>query len=292
MLLRPIATFLEMIKFQHTVFAMPFALLTACFAAYAGDDARPERFPAQLGWILLALVGARTSAMAFNRLVDQAIDARNPRTADRALPRGLMSRATVWGLTLLAAGLFVLAAAMLNPLALALSPVALMVILGYSFTKRFTALSHFVLGLALAIAPVGAWIAVRGAFHPFPIAVAVGVLFWVAGFDIIYSCQDEMFDRTAGLRSIPVRFGIAGALRIAAVLHAVALLAFLAVWPLGNLGAVYLVGWCAIAVLLVVQHRLVRPDDLQRVNVAFFHVNAAVSAILLLAGLADLFLRR
>lgn len=292
MLLGRVRTFLGMIKFQHTVFALPFAVLTACFAAFWGEGAEPARFGERMAWILAALVGARTAAMAFNRLMDQKFDAQNPRTAERALPRGLISRPAVWGFTFASIALFVTAAAMLNPLALGLAPVALAVILGYSFTKRFTSLSHFVLGFALAIAPVGAWIAVRGTLHPFPVAVAAGVLFWVAGFDIIYACQDEAFDRNSGLHSIPARLGVARALRLAGFLHALSLAAFLALVPLGGLGVWYLAGWILVAALLVVEHRLVRPDDLGRVNQAFFHVNAAVSAILMVAGLADLFSRR
>jgi len=283
---------LEMIKFRHTVFALPFAVLAACFAAFLENGAAPDDFGRRLAWILVAMVGARSSAMAFNRLVDEGFDARNPRTAERALPRGRISRAAVWSFTAASAALFVLAAAMLNPLAFALSPVALAVILGYSFTKRFTALSHFVLGFALALAPIGAWIAVRGDLGLFPAVVGLGVLLWTAGFDVIYACQDEGFDRAAGLRSLPARLGIAGALRLSALLHALSLAAFLALWPIGGLGGWYLAGWVAVAALLVYQHRLVRPDDLARVNQAFFHVNAAVSLILVAAALADLFAGR
>ncbi len=291
-LISRISVLLEMIKFQHTVFALPFAVLAACFAAYGTPEGADAPFWNRMAWILVAMVGARSCAMAFNRLADHAIDARNPRTAVRALPAGRLSRSSVWIFTAASALLFVLAAAMLNPLALALSPLALAIILGYSYAKRVTALSHFVLGLALAMAPIGAWIAVRGDLQAFPLVVGLGVLLWTAGFDILYACQDEAFDRREGLHSVPARVGTARALRWAAALHALSALAFLALVPIAGLGAWYLAGWFAVAGLLVYEHRLVRPDDLGRVNQAFFHVNALISGILMSSGLVDLFSRR
>src|SRR6185436_6751067 len=196
----------------------------------------------------------RSAAMGFNRLADQAIDAKNPRTAGRELPKGLLQRGEVWAFVIVSAGLLVLAAAMLNPLCLALSPVALLIVLGYSYTKRFTSLSHLVLGLGLALAPVGAWLAVRGSFAAAPLVLGSAVLTWVAGFDTIYACQDAAFDREAGLRSLPARLGIARALKVARALHV-----------------------AAVALLLAYEHSLVRADDLRRVDAAFFAVNGWIS---------------
>ena len=261
----------RMIKFSHSVFALPFALASAALAARDGF-----RW-AQLGWIVVAMVGARSAAMGFNRLADQAIDARNPRTAGRELPRGILGRREVWALVLLSAAALVLAAAMLGPLCLALSPVALAIVFGYSYTKRFTALSHVVLGLALAVAPVGAWLAIRGSFSPIAVVIGLAVLAWVAGFDTIYSCQDADFDRQAGLHSLPARIGVPRALLAARAFH-VAAIAFLAVvYPLANLHPVYLVGVAGIAALLAYEHSLVKADDLSRVDAAFFTLNGWVS---------------
>src|SRR5688500_14769589 len=204
----------RMIRFSHTIFAMPFALASAALAAREGF-----RW-SQLGWIVLAMVAARSAAMGFNRLVDHAYDAQNPRTAGRELPTGALGRGEVWVFVAISAAALVAAAALLNPLCLALSPLALSIVLGYSYTKRFTALSHLVLGLALAVAPVGAWLAIRGAFHPVPIVLGLAVLFWVAGFDVIYACQDVAFDRGAGLHSLPARLGVRRALVVARILHA------------------------------------------------------------------------
>ena len=204
----------RMIRFPHSVFALPFALTATLLAAREGGITGGQVF-----WIVVAMVAARSAAMGFNRLVDHAIDARNPRTATRELPRGVVSRPEVLGFVILSSAAFVLAAGMLNSLCLALSPVALAIVLGYSYTKRFTVLSHLVLGLSLAIAPIGAWIAVRGTLDGPALLMGGGVMFWVAGFDIIYSCQDYEVDRGEGLFSIPARFGIKGALVISAVLH-------------------------------------------------------------------------
>jgi 4-hydroxybenzoate polyprenyltransferase len=261
----------RMIRFSHSVFALPFALASAAIAA---GGRVPWR---ELPWIVVAMVGARSAAMGFNRLADEQIDAKNPRTASRELPRGLLSRGEVWLFVLVAAAALVGAAAMLNPLCLALSPVALAIVLGYSYTKRFTSLSHVVLGLALGIAPVGAWLAVRGAFAPPPIVLALAVLCWVAGFDMIYACQDVDFDRREGLRSLPAWLGPARALAVARGLHvlAVGLLASLA--ALAPLHPVYLAGVASVAVLLVYEHSLVSADDLSRVDAAFFTVNGWIS---------------
>jgi len=261
----------RMVKLSHSVFALPFALASAVLA---GGGIVPGR---TLLWIVVAMVGARSAAMGFNRLADQAIDARNPRTASRELPRGVLSRASVWVFVVLSAALLVAAAAMLNPLCLALSPVALAIVFGYSYTKRFTSLSHVVLGLALAIAPVGAWLAVRGRFDATPIVLGLGVLAWVAGFDTIYSCQDAVFDRSVGLHSMPARLGVAGALRMARVLHAIAVVHLAALYGLEPLHPVYLAGVAAVACGLVYEHSLVKADDLSRVDAAFFMVNGWIS---------------
>jgi 4-hydroxybenzoate polyprenyltransferase len=267
---------LEMIKIEHTLFALPFAFLGAVLAA------RGLPSLLQILWIVVAMVGARSAAMAFNRIADRSFDARNPRTASRALPAGLLSVGFVWAFTVAAAGLFVLAAAMLNRLTLILAPVALACVLLYSFTKRWTQFSHLVLGACLSIAPTGAWIAVRGEIgSPVPLLLSLVVLLWTAGFDVLYACQDYDFDRSEGLRSIPARVGIARALWIARVLHAAAFLSLVWVFVTTQLGPVALVGVIATAALLVYQHRLVRADDLSRLNAAFFTTNAFVSVILL-----------
>lgn len=261
----------RMIKFSHSVFALPFALASAALAA---EGRVPWR---ELPWIVVAMVGARSAAMGFNRLADQAIDARNPRTAGRELPQGLLSRREVWLFVALSALALVGAAAMLNPLCLVLSPVALLVVLGYSYTKRFTSLSHLVLGLALSIAPVGAWLAVRGGFAPAPIVLALAVLAWVAGFDTIYSCQDLDFDRREGLRSLPALLGTRRALGVARLLHVAAVILLAALYRLVPLHPVYLAGVAAVAALLVYEHSLVSADDLSRVDAAFFTVNGWIS---------------
>ena len=267
---------LEMIKIEHTLFALPFAFLGAVLAA------RGLPSPWQILWIVVAMVGARSAAMAFNRIADRSFDARNPRTASRALPAGLLSVGFVWAFTIAAAALFVVAAAMLNRLTLILAPVALACVLLYSFTKRWTQFSHLVLGACLSIAPTGAWIAVRGEIgSPVPLLLSLVVLLWTAGFDVLYACQDYDFDRSEGLRSIPARVGIARALWIARALHAAAFLALVWLFLITGLGPVALIGVVATAALLVYQHRLVRTDDLSRLNAAFFTTNAFVSVILL-----------
>lgn len=275
---------LELIKFEHSVFALPFAL-SALLVASAG---RPSGWV--LGWVIVAMVAARSAAMAHNRLADEKLDAQNPRTRDRHLPRGLVSRGEVWALVVGASAVFVLACAMLNRLCLALSPVALAAVLLYSYTKRFTVLTHYLLGLCLAIAPVGAWIAATGAFALEPLVLAAGVVFWVAGFDIIYACQDYEFDRRAGLYSLPAALGIAPALWAARVGHALSVGFLFAFGALCGLGAAYAAGVALIGLLLLYEHTLVRADDLSRVNVAFFTVNGFISMLFLVATGADLLL--
>ncbi|HZN05566.1 MAG TPA: UbiA-like polyprenyltransferase [Pyrinomonadaceae bacterium] len=278
---------LEMIKIEHTLFALPFAFLGAVLAANGVPTGR------QIFWIVAAMVGARSAAMAFNRIADRAFDARNPRTASRALPAGLLSVGFVWAFTIVSAALFLFAAAMLNRLTLILSPIALGSVLLYSFTKRWTQFSHIVLGWCLSLAPTGAWIAVRGEIgSPAPLLLSLVVLLWTAGFDILYACQDYDFDRREGLRSVPARFGVARALWIARGLHAAAFLSLLALYLVTGLGLMAFAGVIATGVLLVYQHRLVRADDLQRLNAAFFTTNAFVSVILLVTFGSAVFLHR
>jgi 4-hydroxybenzoate polyprenyltransferase len=253
-----------MIRFSHSVFALPFALASAALAARGGGVSGR-----QLLWILVAMVAARSAAMGFNRLVDRSLDGRNPRTASRELPSGVLSPAEVTLFVVISAAAFVLAAAMLNPLCLALSPVALAIVFGYSYTKRFTAASQLVLGLSLAIAPVGAWIAIRGRFEAVPLLLAAAVLLWVAGFDTIYACQDVEFDRRVGLHSIPARLGVARALVLARAMHGGAILLLALVYALAPLHPLYLAGVALVAALLAWQHTLVRPNDLSRVMQAF-----------------------
>jgi 4-hydroxybenzoate polyprenyltransferase len=259
-----IVTYGRMIRFSHSVFALPFALTAVVLAAREGGITA-----GQVLWILVAMVAARSAAMGFNRLVDHALDARNPRTAARELPRGVLTRGEVVVFVVLSAAAFVLAAAMLNPLCLLLSPVALAIVFGYSYTKRLTSASHLFLGLALAVAPVGAWLAVRGRFDVVPVVLAAAVLLWVAGFDTIYACQDVEFDRGEGLHSIPARVGVARALILARGVHVLAVLLLLSLYRLAALPPLYLLGVGGVAVLLAWEHSLVRPDDLSRVMQAF-----------------------
>ena len=266
-----------MIKIEHTLFALPFALLGAVLSANGLPTLR------QILWICVAMVGARSTAMAFNRIADKDYDAQNPRTRTRAIPAGLLSVSFVWVFTLVAALLFLLAAAMLNRLTLILAPVALVSLFLYSFTKRWTLLSHLVLGWCLSIAPAGAWVAVRGAIDsPVPLLLSLVVLLWTAGFDVLYACQDYDFDVSANLHSIPRSFGIARSLWIARALHAGAFVALIALYLTTQLGPLALIGVVATGILLIYQHRLVRADDLSRLNAAFFTTNAFVSVILCL----------
>jgi len=275
---------LDLIKFEHTIFALPFALMSAIVAARGWPSAW------QLTWLLAAMVGARSSAMAVNRLVDLEYDRRNPRTADRALPRGLLSPAQVWIFVAFATAVFVLAAVMLNRLTLSLSPLALVIIWGYSFTKRFTAWSHGLLGLCLGIAPVGAWIAVTGRIGWPSLILSAAVIAWTAGFDIIYGCQDLEFDRREGLASLPARWGLSPALAVSAGLHLLTIGCLLWWRAAAGLGNIFLIGLALIAVVLAYEHTLVKPRDLSRANAAFFTANGVVSLALLVFTIADLWL--
>jgi 4-hydroxybenzoate polyprenyltransferase len=285
-LTKNIRTTLEMIKIEHTLFALPFAFLGAVLAA------RGIPTTWQILWITVAMVGARSTAMAFNRIADKNYDARNPRTKMRAIPAGALSVGFVWGFTLIAAAIFFVAAAMLNRLTLILSPIALASVVLYSYTKRWTLLSHLILGWCLAIAPTGAWIAVRGAIDsPTPLLLSLVVMLWTAGFDVLYACQDYDFDRREGLYSIPARFGIARSLWISRMLHAGAFAALVALYFTTNLGILALVGLIATGALLIYQHTLVRANDLSRLNAAFFTTNAFVSVILFLTFGSAVFFR-
>ena len=269
-----VRTWGRMVKFSHSVFALPFALTGAALAA-----ARYGVTWRQVAWIVVAMVSARNAAMGFNRLADHAFDAQNPRTAGRELPRGGLSRGSVWVFTGALAALFVFAAFRLNPLCGTLSPLALLIVFFYSLTKRFTWASHLVLGASLAIAPVGGWLAIAGrpAWIPAWLAVAVG--FWVAGFDTIYACQDAAFDRRAGLFSIPARFGVPRALALARAFHVVAVGAMIAVGMAAGLHGVYWAGLGLVAGVLVFEHRLVRADDLSKVGIAFLNANGLISIL-------------
>jgi len=283
-----IRTTLEMIKIEHTLFALPFALLGAVLAA------RGLPSFSQLLWIAVAMVGARSTAMAFNRIADKDYDARNPRTQARAIPAGKLSVVFVLIFTIAGAGIFFFAAAMLNRLTLILSPLALASVMLYSYAKRWTTLSHLILGWCLAIAPTGAWIAVRGTIDsPAPLLLSLVVLLWTAGFDVLYACQDYDFDRREGLCSIPARFGIARALWISRGLHAGAFAALVLLYFVTNLGLLAFIGVIATGALLIYQHTLVRANDLSKLNAAFFTTNAFVSVILFLSfGSAVLFQHR
>ncbi len=282
--------YLDLVKFHHTLFALPFALLGAALAAFSREGWR-GRVQDWLG-ILLCMATARTAAMAFNRLVDRDYDALNPRTAGRHLPTGRLSVRSVAVFTALCSVAFVASTLLFLPnrWPLLLSCPVLLWLLGYSYTKRFTSLSHFWLGASLSLAPVAAWVALRGGIAWPPVLLALAVLCWVSGFDIIYACQDVAFDHQVGLKSVPGRIGIRAALRLAALCHALMIVALAGLELSYPMGKIFLVGIVAVAVLLFYEHALVRPDDLTRLNLAFFHVNVLISIGILAFGLADLML--
>lgn len=277
-------TTLEMIKIEHTLFALPFAILGALLAARGLPSLE------KLWWITLCMVGARSAAMAFNRLVDRKIDAANPRTSNRAIPSGLLSTQFVQLFTVIASLLFLFAAAQLNTLTLWLSPIALGSVLCYSYTKRFTSLAHLVLGWCLAIAPMGAWLAIKGAFALTPLLLSIVVMLWTAGFDIIYGCQDYDFDKNAGLHSMPQRFGIKGALLIARLCHLAMFITLVIFFFSADLKWLGALGLVLAAGLLIRQHSLVKANDLSRLDAAFFTTNALLSIILLVTIAGDIFL--
>jgi 4-hydroxybenzoate polyprenyltransferase len=281
-LLKKLKIVLEMVKIEHTIFALPFAFMGA-FLAVRGFPR-----PSQIGWILLAMIGARSSAMAFNRLVDFPFDTRNPRTANRALPRKQLSRGFVIAFIVGSSAVFIFAASQLNRLSLELSPLALGIIFIYSYTKRFTWLTHIFLGISLACAPIGAWIALRGSLSSAPLILGLAVVFWVAGFDVIYSCQDVEFDKGESLYSIPKRFGVGASLWISAILHLIMLIIVGFLFWREGLGTISFLGLAIVGLLLAYEHSLVRPTDLSRANTAFFTINGWISMLLFATTMIDL----
>jgi 4-hydroxybenzoate polyprenyltransferase len=279
---KKIAVMLEMIKFQHTVFALPFALMGGFLAGRTIPD-----WPT-FGWIILAMGGARTSAMGFNRIVDRRFDRQNPRTAGRAIPAGAVKLWEAWAMVILAAGLFFLACYNLNRLTLLISPFALGLTFLYSLTKRFTWLCHLVLGAALAFSPLGGWVAVNGSLPGFPYVLSLGVLFWVAGFDTVYACLDADFDREAGLFSLPARFGRAGAFKLAVLLHLIAFGLFALTGRQMGLHLIYYAGLAITAGALFYQHLIVNSQDLSRIRMSFFTMNGLISLTLFGATWLDL----
>lgn len=271
---KKIAVLLEMIKFKHTVFALPFALMGAFLAGRTAPDG------STFGWIILAMVGARTSAMGFNRIVDRRFDQQNPRTTERAIPAGAVKVWEAWTMVLLASGLFFFACYNLNRLTLLISPFALGLTFFYSLTKRFTWLCHLVLGAALAFSPLGGWVAVNGSLTDFPYVLSLGVLFWVAGFDTVYACLDADFDRGAGLFSLPARFGREGAFKLAVLLHVIAFSLFALTGSQMALHSIYYLGLAVTAGALFYQHLIVNPQDLGRIKMSFFSMNGLISLTL------------
>ena len=279
---------LDMIKFEHSVFALPFAL-TGALLAFRENHLPPGTLGEKLIWIIVAMVGARSAAMAFNRILDAAIDARNPRTSMRHIPAGTLTVGFAWGFVAVSVLVFLFAARALNPLCFKLAPVALALVFFYSYTKRFTAFSHIVLGLSLGVAPAAAWIGVTGSLDPRILWLTAAVTFWTAGFDVIYSCQDFEFDRSAGLFSLPKRFGIARALWIARLFHLAMIACLIALSASFQLGWLSSAGIGAVVLLLLYEHSLVKADDLSRVNAAFFTVNGYVSVLFFLFWAADIY---
>src|SRR5947209_149314 len=275
-----------MIKWEHSIFALPFALCGAMLAAGGLPSVH------QLAWIIAAMVAARSAAMAFNRWADAAIDAANPRTNTRALPAGHLSPAFVATFVVVSSLIFILAASQLNRLSLELSPVALAVLLLYSYTKRLTRWSHLVLGFALGIAPSAAWIAVRGSLDPRILLLTAAVTFWVGGFDVLYACQDYDFDRQAGLHSVPRYFGVAASLWIARVFHLIMVALLVALVITFGMGKLAIAGVIAVVLLLLYEHSLVKADDLSKLNAAFFTMNGVISVLFFIFVAADLWLRR
>lgn len=285
-MLKKIKNFGSMIKFSHTIFALPFALSGAILAVAESSFSWEK-----IGWIVLAMVGARTAAMGFNRIVDASIDAKNPRTEEREIPSGKISKIEASVYVILSSILLVFSSYMLNDLCFKLSPVALLVVLGYSLTKRFTAFCHIVLGIGLALAPIGAWLAFTGEFALLPVVLGAGVMFWVAGFDIVYACQDYEYDKSVGLNSIPVMIGPKNTFILAKIFHAIALAAYISVYYIGSFTIVYPIGLAIIAGIMIYEHRLVKPNDLSKIGMAFFGMNGTISMIFFASVLLDFFLK-
>ncbi|MHB1420719.1 MAG: UbiA-like polyprenyltransferase [Bacillota bacterium] len=279
---RKFRTFLEMIKFEHTIFALPFAYLGAFLAAGGLPTFR------QFIWVSLAMVGARTAAMSLNRLIDRHIDALNPRTQNRALPRGILSVLEVWIYTAMSFALLYISASMLNPLCVKLMPIAVIILVGYSYIKRWSWICHLVLGVADGLAPLGAWVAITGRVELPGILLGLVVAFWVAGFDLIYACQDVDFDQQKGIHSIPARFGLKAALLTSRMFHLAALALLVAVGFYLKLGIFYGLGVAGAAILLHYEHRLISPKDLSKIGMAFMNINGYLSVMMFVATLLDL----
>ncbi len=285
-MLHKIKVFLDMIKFEHTVFALPFAFMGAILGSVVMFGHLPSW--AQIGWITLAMVGARSAAMGLNRVIDKMIDKKNPRTAGRAIPAGLLSALEVWGFIIVSFGVLFIAAFQLHPLAAKLLPIAVFLLVFYSYTKRFTWLCHVVLGLTIALAPLGGWVAVAGTPNITAYIFYMTVALWTAGFDIIYACQDADYDRKEGLFSIPSRFGIAKALLFARLFHLVTALGFISLIWLAELNWVYILGTLIAGVILFYEHRLVKANDLSKLNTAFFTMNGVLSVVVFSFTFLDL----
>lgn len=278
---KKIIDYLRLIKFSHSIFAIPFAFTGAVLAAGGIPALR------QIFWITIAMIGARSGAMGLNRIIDREIDALNPRTKERELPKGIIKTWEAVIFTSISLMVFVISAYRLNPLCFKLSPLAIIVILIYPYTKRFTSLSHVILGLALSLAPLGAWIAIRGTIDLEIIPLSIAVLFWVAGFDIFYALQDIDFDRGFGLYSIPSRFGISKSIWIARLFHIITIIMLLSLIPIHNLNGFYIIGVITATAILLYEHSIVKPSDLRRLNIAFFNMNGYLSITVFLFTLLD-----
>jgi len=281
-----ILVFGRMIKFSHTIFALPFALSAVILA----HQEKPVTLSGVF-WIVVAMIGARSAAMGFNRIADAKLDAQNPRTADREIPKGKISPTSAIVFVLLFSLVFILASAFLGKICLYLSFPVLCILFFYSYAKRFTWLCHLYLGFAISLAPLGAWIAVTGSMAPGIFLLSLGLMTYIAGFDILYACQDIQFDKTAGLFSIPANFGIETSLFLAKLLHVLSVLFLLLLYPVFHLGAAYLFTVLIIAILFFIEHQLIHPKDLSNINIAFFHMNSIISVILLIGILADRLIR-
>jgi 4-hydroxybenzoate polyprenyltransferase len=286
MLIKKFKVFLDMIKFEHTIFALPFAFMGAVLGSVVVKGVLPSW--ASIGWIILAMVGARSAAMGLNRVIDKVIDKRNPRTANRAIPAGLLSSKEVLVFIALSFVLLFVATSNLEPLSMQLLPIAVFFLVAYSYTKRFTWACHLILGLTIGLAPLGGWVAVTGTIDWTAIIFYLSIALWTAGFDIIYACQDVDFDRKEGLHSIPSRFGVATALRTARLLHVITAIGLFSLAALTELGWWYLVGTLIAGAILIYEHQLVKPHDLSKLNTAFFTMNGILSIVVFMFTLIDL----
>ena len=284
--LRKLKIILEMIKFEHSLFALPFAFMGAVLGSIVIEKAWPTWM--QIFWVTVAMVGARSAAMSLNRVIDRVIDAKNPRTATRALPAGLISILEVISFIVVSFAVLFIAAYQLNDLAVKLLPLAVFVLVLYSYTKRFTWLCHFVLGVAIGFGPLGGWVATTGQVDPIGLLLFVSVMFWTAGFDIIYACQDADFDRKEGLLSMPSRFGIKNALIVARVCHILTFIGLMSLYAVADLSIWFLIGVLISGAILIYEHSLVKPTDLSKLDVAFFNMNGILSVVMFTFTMIDL----